>query len=582
MSLLFCKLFLSASFALTPALEEWENAVLYLSGAQNLEELDADELTRYQEWVEHPLCLNLASTFSLRQSGLMSEYQCAVLEDYRTRVGDILSFEELSRLDGFSVAYVQALRPFVSLESFALVAHSSQERPRIRNEAVFRGSHSSSSLFSMAGKYRFSWGENIVVGVGTQASIKPLAGAGTSGRTAVSWDPYSMHISMSGSGKKYIEKWVVGDFNARFNQGLCLWSGFSLSGFSSLTSFLRKPTGLVPYWSYSQTASLRGAGLSVSVKDWSFSALLNLSGLLKTGRLTEEEAVYVDVKRRTRSGYYAVTGGIYPQGGRVSLAAHHCFYGWDVFGEACLDIGTQVRPAVVAGVSAPVMDELRMAASLRYYHPNFPSERSGAARSGTRCANEAGVALGLQYGSLSFTFDACMHPESREKTKRYTGQIKSSVSYSHTFWEQLQVRGRANLRLRNYDEKQKYDLRVDGTWKRSVFRLVGGLSLCHSEQWGILGYCEQGLVFPWGSFYLKECLFSAERWSDRLYLYEREAPGAFSVPAYYGKGWSASFYAMGRIARAWKLYVKGDCRFLTYKQEKKASYGIKLQLSFSF
>lgn len=43
--------------------------------------------------------------------------------------------------------------------------------------------------------------------------------------------------------------------------------------------------------------------------------------------------------------------------------------------------------------------------------------------------------------------------------------------------------------------------------------------------------------------YLRVTGFVIDNWPDRIYVYERDAPGTFSVPAYYGRG--ASFSAVG-------------------------------------
>ena len=37
----------------------------------------------------------------------------------------------------------------------------------------------------------------------------------------------------------------------------------------------------------------------------------------------------------------------------------------------------------------------------------------------------------------------------------------------------------------------------------------------------------------------------ADNWNDRIYCYERDAPGSFNIPAYYGRGWAASL--VGRL-----------------------------------
>ena len=52
-------------------------AILVLTGAGSLEELDESELERFEALASHPVCINVASAGRLRSCGLFSEYQAA-------------------------------------------------------------------------------------------------------------------------------------------------------------------------------------------------------------------------------------------------------------------------------------------------------------------------------------------------------------------------------------------------------------------------------------------------------------------------------------------------------------------------
>ncbi len=70
-------------------------ALLRLMGAEDPEYIDAAEAERLAAYLERPMKINMESLASLVASGLMSRYQAAALDDYRSRHGDILSFMEL-------------------------------------------------------------------------------------------------------------------------------------------------------------------------------------------------------------------------------------------------------------------------------------------------------------------------------------------------------------------------------------------------------------------------------------------------------------------------------------------------------
>ena len=99
---------------------DFESAVLLLSGASAMEELDEAEVARYEALARSPLPLNSASAARMRASGLLSSYQIAVILDARERGGPLLSINELALLDGFSEPLARALSLFITLDNASL------------------------------------------------------------------------------------------------------------------------------------------------------------------------------------------------------------------------------------------------------------------------------------------------------------------------------------------------------------------------------------------------------------------------------------------------------------------------------
>ena len=58
------------------------------------------------------------------------------------------------------------------------------------------------------------------------------------------------------------------------------------------------------------------------------------------------------------------------------------------------------------------------------------------------------------------------------------------------------------------------------------------------------------------SVYGRGGIFKVDDWDDRIYVYERDAPGSFTVPARYGRGWDAALYAAWRPARRHTLWPR--------------------------
>ena len=80
---------------------------------------------------------------------------------------------------------------------------------------------------------------------------------------------------------------------------------------------------------------------------------------------------------------------------------------------------------------------------------------------------------------------------------------------------------------------------------------------------------------------LRATLFCAWDWDARIYCYERDAPGTFSVPAYYGKG--AGLYAVVtyRLVRWLNIFLK--CSATKYFDDPAGDdLGVRLQLTLPF
>lgn len=81
-----------------------------------------------------------------------------------------------------------------------------------------------------------------------------------------------------------------------------------------------------------------------------------------------------------------------------------------------------------------------------------------------------------------------------------------------------------------------------GRWGNVVQAAVVEQGNETNSNWGALGYLEGGYKGERLSAYLRLTGFSVSDWAARIYCYERDAPGTFSVPAYSGRGIAVSAY----------------------------------------
>ena len=314
MKLLFLLSLILAMQIQRQQLSRFEDAVLLLCGAGTLEELSEDEWERYRHLADHPLDLNACTRSAMLSSGLFSPFQAASLLDRRMRDGDILSYTELGYTDGFTPELARALSHFVVLRSrnppgkpsvtqlhasllLRTSCSGSSSVPAARAALQTAAAHSTSGANSTAS------GKNPSAATSSSASGKndPFSGSAAFGiKTAVSlegrldafWSARKSYsdrtfgpgtISLAIYGKSIPGRILLGDYSARFGQGLLLWSGFSIAGFSSVQSFRRNASGLSASSSFART--LHGIGLDLALGRSTISAVWSTPVQSTTPRL---------------------------------------------------------------------------------------------------------------------------------------------------------------------------------------------------------------------------------------------------------------------------------------------------------
>ena len=481
---------------------EFRNAVLHLSGAASVEELTESELERYQSLAERPLELNLASRSQLLSTGFFTPFQVESILDYIRSSGDILSTAELAAVPGIGLQMAKDLEFFFVMNSSGLLGASkkgslyadAQMRQSVRSGKWTSAMKASSTLDS-----RYSARLAVKNETLTSASLS------YSGRT------------LSGL--------IVGSFSARFGQGLLMWSGFSLSGLSTVSSFSRNASGLAPCSTLSPESCFNGVAAAVDMGRSTISLAADFQGV----QMLNLNHMW----KRTSASLTAVHS---PEGYRASADLRTTLGKCTLLGEGSLDLvggGT----AALLGAVWNIAYGKKSALLLRAYSPSYSSPWAGAARSSTKVSNEYAASAGLQLPWLSATADAAWHPSGGD------WQYKGIVNLQHS-WGALTPSLKISTRYRPQAEKEnlRTDIRfdLDGSWGELQAHLRVNALRCVS--WGWLGYAEAGWKGD-ASLWLRATVFDIGSWADRIYVYERDVPGSFNVPAYYGRGYSLSLYA---------------------------------------
>lgn len=550
--------------------EEFRKAVLFLTGEGDIESVGEYELERFEHLAETPLPINLASRIRLESSGLFSDYQVASLLAYREESGDILSFSELAAVDGFGREMAEALSVFVSLSSSALPGQSSLRKQPAR------------SRFEEGGSYKAEFSGDPGGDSGTRWNWWSRCRVSSSGR-------YDMSLSLrrnydaggvlpsSGSGyvayygRRALSQLVVGDYALRFGQGLALWSGFSLSGYSGARTFWKRGSGLSPSQSLSSGASHSGIAAEFSGRRYGGYAFVSLPYLKKSllgGKSADNTLLPgVSLYRRFRDGRVSVTSfcTLPCPGGRqdgvspvASADMRFCLKGKELFAEVSYDVSSG-WPAAVAGCVFPLNDRWRYAVTGLYLPEDYSREFASPARSFSSGSGEYGGAAGLYFGRMELTSAFAVNDRTGVR------QLKTYLLLPWKISECGTLSSRLTARWRSEDDPSRLDLRLDYRHSGSSRLTAVRANVLKCKGVSCLAYAEEGYVGTAVAAYLRATVFRVDNWDDRIYSYERDAPGCFNVPAYYGRGYSAAFVLRLKLY-GMKLYLR--CSYVSYPWQR--------------
>lgn len=258
---------LLVAHSICPIVSAMNNDSLFFEQVTGIEEFFTDEMStdrleQLQQFIETPLSLNVASQEDMLSSGLFNDFQIFSILDYRQRYGDILSAGELSVLTGFDTTVVATLVPFISFEQ-------PNEGQRFR-----KGHGQLHYTITLPASADTTW-IGSPIGILVRGKLTPQQGV-HAGFVAEK-DPGEEWLS-SGGGTDLSSGFLQltsrngrftitgGDFQARFGQGLALWTGYVPYRSSTLAQNLYKPAGLSPNYSRNENGYLRGLALRFSCK----------------------------------------------------------------------------------------------------------------------------------------------------------------------------------------------------------------------------------------------------------------------------------------------------------------------------
>jgi hypothetical protein len=204
-------------------------------------------------------------------------------------------------------------------------------------------------------------------------------------------------------------------------------------------------------------------------------------------------------------------------------------------------------------------------------------------------ADQYGLAAGGEFSrgrhKGSWTMDATYHPLSKDPSDPYSLQLKSYLLWEILLMKNMHLKIRVSERIRTWGLPYRTDLRADLKYDFSPFGVLLRLNVLKCDAVGFLTYAEGSYSSGGLSFHLRQGLFIIDDWDDRIYVYERDAPGSFNAPAMYGRGLWTSAVAGLKFSDRIRLYLRAayTCYpFMDMEKKKPGKAELKLQLQCRF
>jgi hypothetical protein len=273
------------------------------------------------------------------------------------------------------------------------------------------------------------------------------------------------------------------------------------------------------------------------------------------------------------------------RGGNLALDYRFRYRGMLFFGEMALD--DRLEKAILSGISLKPCSTLDFSVLVRNFAPGYNAYFANAFSEGTATKNEYGLFATLEWRFIKkWRLNACYDLFVFPWLKYGVNAPSVGTDYSlQATWcpnsaSQLQLRFKSKRKEKNADSnlqsippleiEQKDQWRfqattVSGSW--SLKTVLDGNRLTRKTgktcTWGFSASQEVSCspkAGPFG-FSLRYALFDTDDFDNRIYSYERDLPGSFSMNAFYGQGSRLSLLMRCRLTKQASLQLKAGHSF---------------------
>ena len=556
-----CNFFLQAqSFDIEYILED-----IYNQLSEDDEILQEDLQEQLMGIAAHPINLNNTNADELSRLLFLNDEQidAILLYQYKHTFRDIY---ELQLIDCLKDYEIRNLLPFVYVgeekeeekiyfrEIFQYANHELTLRTDARNIEDFEGDPMYGKL-----RYRFNYQNKVQAGI----SVTRQVNDGSIKQEGKRWD-YGGFIELRDIGP--MKRIVAGNYQASFGYGLVVGSPFKRGKTAYIQSTSKTDEGVKKYTSVGDSYNyFHGIGTTAKVSNWAdVSAFYSLRsdknndwnhvvGINTTGRwnrlkvgITAIENIQTmrleDERQQTSTQAVMGVNARWNQG-KV-----------DIWGEVAASQNNKWGFASIAGIRYTPIADLNLLAIYRYYSPEFDNIYANALCSWSKIKDEHGGYLGIEYNRLK-NWQLSAFGDIWKNGYEAIAQAD--------FIPKKDYRMHMRFRVKSKDEKDTYSLRWNmiytvGQWKMKTQadgNLVTGKS-GWSYGWSLLQDVEYKFIEIPIVLQLRAQAFDAQKWDNRVYIYENDILYAYSIPFVYGLGGRFYVNARYKINDIFSVYLR--------------------------
>jgi len=564
------------------------------------EESDPESIEMYVERLselsEDPVNLNSADESELSRLFFLTDFQIKALADYSRSAGRIFSIYEIPNITGFNRETAEMVIPFITLEE---IIGAEQPGDYISNTFLSNVTYNTSAQDStypgspdkLLSRYKFTSGTFS----GGFTMEKDQGEKLFPGRPGMP-DFFSANLEYTGRG--FVRKLIIGDFSARFGEGLGINTGWKSGLFLTAPGYMSSKNEVRKYTSADENNFFRGTAATFAFRSLSLTVFysqnkidavpdtgsgiksLYTAGLHNSVTLLQRKDILTDIAsginltynfKSIRAGIlwtedrfshpFVITPGdpenIFDFSGRRN--SNYSFYYNSLinrilfFGE--ISFSKNLRHALLQGISLRLSDRLIVNALFRNYENGYSSFHGHGPGSSTW--NENSI-LG------NFTFETARHlflsagcdlryfPWLKYRCNSPSYGIRQEVRLKYLPVENLSGELLYNYRFSMTDSEER-GIPSQKEFKSSQLR--GTLRYAPIENLTFATRIDYKYVMSTGdkgmllsqdvayvlrkvplSFWYRYCIFRTGSWDSRLYLYENDLLYSFSIPALSGEG----------------------------------------------